>query len=42
MTFVTNSFPVMAVQELLGSVRTCHCYWQKFTATFLWTTGHDL
>jgi len=35
--FVTNSFPVKAVQKLLQSVKTCQSYWQKFTATFLWT-----
>jgi len=28
----------MAVQKLLKSVKVCQSYWQKFTATFLWTT----
>jgi len=35
MHFVTNLFPVMAVQNLSKSVKICQSYWQKFAATFI-------
>jgi len=38
MLFVTDSFPVTAVQKLSKPMKTCQSYWQKFIVTFLWTT----
>jgi len=38
MHFVTNLFPLMAVQNLSKSLKICQSYWQKFAATFLCPT----